>query len=263
MEIIDPNSQPTMRQSVVERDRASVTIGRSTYKLTYTSKLALACGRQHGTKLTKIGRYIKDFANKPGFVLQKQNDAPSAEELAKRSKYLPGVMGTPTKAVTSQFIPLGVGMAVALFNEEYANATGRFLEGENDRLTSEMADGTIEERYAEKPACTFTPDDDTVKNKASLGKLVVGTTFSNFNVVRNMLSEESSRFEDDGPPQLLGQITMIESTALPNTPPMIRFSAPASDIVAVLQDKTMQDLVEQYSCVRDCGGSEDASMSGN
>jgi hypothetical protein len=41
---------------------------------------------------------------------------------------------------------------------------------------------------------------------------------------------------------------------------MIRFSAPASDLVTVLQDGAMQNLVELYSCAKsladDLGGDE-------
>ena len=251
MEIVDPRMQPKMHQSVVETDSASITIGRSTYKLTYTSKLSIACGRQHSTKLSKIARYIPDFSGSPGFILQKQNDAPSAEDMAKRAKYLPGVMGASSRGVISQFIPLGVGMAATLFSEDYTGALKEFLDAEMARLALKASDGIIEERHAEKPACTFDPPAPVARNqKQQLGLLVVGTAFSNFNVVRNMFSDEASQFEEEGP-QLLGQITMCDSKARPNTAPMIRFSAPASDLLSVLQDESMRAFVDKYSVGED------------
>lgn len=260
MELIDPSSEPILRQSKVESGDVSVTVGRSTYKLLYTSKLALACGPQHKSKLSKISRYVSEFAGGPGFILQKQNDAPSAEEIAKRSKYAPGVLGTPSKPAVTQFIPLSIGMAVALFNPKYADAVKNLYESENAQLQAALIGGAkIEERHAEKVAGKLSPDGpQSTKVKSSLGQLVISTAFSNFNVLRSMMSEAASQFEGDDKPQLLGQILMKESTVESSAPPMVRFSTPATDLVAVLQDRGMQALVDLYAFKQPAKTSDDA-----
>jgi hypothetical protein len=115
--------------------------------------------------------------------------------------------------------------------------------------TVSVSAGAVAELNAHKEAIRIDPPYTTAsKSKNSMGTLVVGTTFSNFNVVRHMFSDDEAPFEtgDDGAPQLLSQIVMCDSKAKPNSPPMIRFSAPASDMLAILKHPDFLQLVRSH-----------------
>lgn len=247
MELCNPTSRPRMRLSPVEIETASLVIGRSTYKMIYASKISLACGRQHAGVLNKISRYIPGFSNSPGFIIQKHNDVPADDFAvgAKRPKpNVPHAMGASNKSVTSQFVPLTVGMASAIFNKTYVDSLKGYLEEEIE-LGAGSDGGCYEERSADKTACSFNPPYSASKQKSSLGTLHVGTGFTNFNIIRHASSDGEFQFDgDDGAPQLLCQITMADSKADPAAPPMVRFSAPSSEMMKILECERFRQMIE-------------------
>lgn len=233
-----------MRLSPVEMESHTLAVGRSTYKLTYASKLSIACGRQHSGVLNKISRYITGFSNSPGFILQKQNESFSEDAVVvggKRSKpSTPNAMGA-SRNITSQFIPLSTDMAGAIFDKAYVESMKGYVEEEIELGAG--TDGCYEERSADKTACRYNPPYTAQKQR--LGTLLVGTGFSNFNILRHASSDGDFQFEgDDGPPQLLCQITMADSKADPASPPMVRFSAPSSEMIAILECEQFRKMIE-------------------
>lgn len=249
MELVNPVARPRLKTSPLETETATLRIGGSTYKLIYASKMAIACGRQHAGIFRKISRHIPGFASEPGFILQKQNSAEVEEAVAaKRAKFAPNTMGATAKGTVSQFVPLNIGMAGAIFNPQYVESLKSFIEEEIASGAGQQDDGNFyQERAAEKPACRFPPPAYQKQQKSSIGTLVVGTGFSNYNIVRHMLSDGEFQFEgvgeDDGKPQLLCQITMTDTKAPQNSPPMVRFSAPHTEMMAILENAHFREMI--------------------
>ena len=248
MELVaNPSAKPKMTQSVVRTETAQLVRGRSTYKLTYTSKLSISVGRNHASKLGKVSRWIPDFSGSPGFILQKFNEVKEQPS----SQWRPATLGASpsgTSVAPSQFVALTPKMAAALFSFDYVEPLESFLKEEMAGATVGTVDGgVVAELNAHKEAITIAPPYTSSRSssKNGMGTLVVGTTFSNFNVVRNMFSE-GEFVDDNGAPQLLSQIVMTDTAAKENTPPMIRFSAPASDMLAVLKCEEFHDLIRKY-----------------
>lgn len=254
MELVSPTAKPRVRNAPLETEMATLKRGGSTYKLIYASKIGIACGRQHAGMFKKIARWRPGFANKPGFVLQKQNDVPAQpsndEPASKKTKWAPSQMGASPKGAVSQFVALDIDMACAIFNPTYVESLKGFIDEEI--ANGAGTDGYYEERSADKPALRFPPPYVAqgayqAKSKPAQGTLIVGTGFTNYNIVRHIFSDGEFHFEstdeDSGKPQLLCQITMVDSKADPDAPPMVRFSAPHSDMMAILENERFREMI--------------------
>jgi len=247
MELVNPAAKPRVRTSPLESQSASLVVGNCIYKLTFASKISMACGRQHNSVFGKIGKYIPGFSASPGFILQKQNEPVLSfadETGTKRFKQSSMGASSVSKSSVSQFVPLTVGMAGALFDPKYVDSLKSFIMDEEESGAGTMGD-VFEERSAEKPACRFPPPLWPSKQKSNLGTLIVGTTLSNYNIVRNLISEDDFQFEgDEGGPQLLCQITMVDSKAEPNVPPLVHFSVPSSHMICILECEEFRNMID-------------------
>ena len=245
-QICDPRPSPKMKKSKLRTHSETLVRGQSTYKLTYTSKLAISVGRNHASKLGRVNRWLPEFSSSEGFILQKFNDARTDQS---SQPWRPTAMGVPSSSAgaPSQLIALSCNMAAALFSRDYVAPIERFLEEEMKQLVAAettLEDGEVDELYAHKEAIKIPPPAYSARTRNPMGTLIVGTTFSNFNVVRRMFSDEDAQFEDeDGRPQLLSQIVMTDSKAKENSPPLVRFSAPASDMLAILKHEPFREMV--------------------
>lgn len=249
--ICDPRSAPKMRQSKVRTHSETLTIGNSTYKLTYSSKIGISVGRSHASKLSRVGRWLQDFASSEGFVLQKFNNS-SGKQDADAQPWKPTTMGAsaPAANAPTQFIALTRKMAAALFSRDYVGPLTKFLNEEMIPAAhgDSIEDGEVAELYAHKEAIRIPPPAFSARTRTPMGTLVVGTTFSNYNVVRSLFSEEEPQFGDveGGKPQIISQIVMTDSNAKENAPPMIRFSTTASDMLAILNHEPFREMVGYF-----------------
>jgi hypothetical protein len=126
-----------------------------------------------------------------------------------------------------------------------------YIEDEITLGTGADAGGVYEERSADKPACRFPPPVLPSRQKSALGTLVVGCGFSNYNIVRHLFSDGEFQFDgDEGGPQLLCQITMADSKSEPNSPPMVRFSAPSTHMLAILENERFRRMIESRKSKR-------------
>jgi len=245
MEILNPKSQPTLERSPVDKEQLTVKIGSNTYKLIYVNKISLACPRKQKNNLLKIVKYLPDFAESPGLWIHKINEKEDSVDTdagpQKKPKSTVSALGvTSEKSKISQSIPLTLDMASALLHPDYVSTCMQYL-------TDVMEKGDLSEHLdARKPAVQFRPPIGAPKTAGRyLGKLVVGTAFSNYTQIRHLVSEDEYSFDDDGgPPKILGQITMCDSaftSVNTKAPPMIHFSCPAPDLMALLSHT---DVVE-------------------
>jgi len=250
--ICDPYAKPKMTRSKVAKHSESLVIGQSTYKLTHTSKLSVTVGRAHSSKLGRVSRWLPKFPQSAGFILQKFNDVGASETVSDRSIVM-GACSNSSGNASSQLIALTHDMAAALFSVDYVKPLETFLKEEMMTAVQNSGEGDeVTEMIAHKEALKIPAPAHASRSRHPIGSLVVGTTFSNFNVVRHMFSEEDCRFEgEDGTPQLLSQIVMVDSRANPESAPMIRFSAPATDIIAILKHEPFREMVAFFRPVPD------------
>lgn len=249
-ELCSPTAAPRVRRTTFSSESSSLVIGRSNYRLMFATKVALATSPRHGAAISKVSRYIPDFSSKPGFTLQKTYDSGDDSSFGgpvKKAKM--SVMGSsasaPSKNV-SQFVALTPEMTAAIFNPVFVASLKSFIEEENEAWTGVDADGQVEERLADKPAIRIPPPVTAGAKKSGLGTLSVGVVVSNYNLVKHAVNDEEFAFEnEDGSssPQLLCQITMTDTKADPAGPPLVRFSAPSSHMLKILEDEKFLQLI--------------------
>lgn len=251
MEIISPGARPKVAKVLVERDCSVLTIGESVYKLIFTTKMS-HCALQHTSQLNKVVRYLPNFPSMSGFWLVKSNLAEECKVGATTS------MGMSKAPARKRAIPLCHRTAPLFFDPAFVAALASELDGLEQQQNKVGKKGVAEEFTVVKDVVKYSAPTERKRSYGSAcGRLVYAVSFSNYNHLRHAFGEG----DDAGPegPGMLGQIVAYDESQPVGSAPLVQFSCPARDLVAVLSAPQFAELLRRHSSTEQQDSSAGAS----